>query len=341
MLYYTILDTRRQVEYTDLIVPMRTIAKQIHAELLKAKNILIISHKNPDGDTLACACAMMQYLRGLGKNHTAFCATAINKNIAFLPHIEYFIIDPTIFQRERFDLIIVFDSGDLIYAGVAEHLKNLPYNPTIVNIDHHPTNEMYGHFNLVSPEAASTTEILHRFFKINHLPIDKYIATALLTGIITDTTHFTNPATSAQSLKIASELLRAGANFNLIRGWTLKNKKIAALKIWGKVLSRLYKNEEYDMAITVLTREDMAEFNLPDEEVDGLSNFLNHLGEAKITLLLREKEDDTIKASLRTTDTEVDVSKIALAFGGGGHAKAAGFSVKGKLAEEKGEWKVV
>lgn len=320
---------------------MSIVAKQIHNEILKAENILIISHQNPDGDTLSCACAMMQYLRSIDKNHTAFCATAINKNLAFLPHIEYFIIDPAIFQRAKFDLIIVFDSGDLLYAGVAEHLRDLPYTPTIVNIDHHTTNEMYGHFNLVVPEAASTTEILHRFFKINNLPIDKYIATSLLTGIITDTTHFTNPSTSANSLKIASELLRVGANLNLIRGWTLKNKKIAALKIWGKVLSRLYKNEEYDMAITVLTRDDMAEFNLPDEEIDGLSNFLNHLGGTKIMLLLREKEDGTIKASLRTTAADVDVSKIALAFGGGGHAKAAGFTIKGKLVEENGGWRII
>ena len=184
-------------------------------------------------------------------------------------------------------------------------------------------------------------EIIMKLVQRINLLIDKYIATALLTGIVTDTAHFSNPATSANSLKIAGELLRAGANLNLIRGWTLKNKKIAALKIWGKVLSRLYKNEEYNMAITAFAASDMVEGNLLDEEVEGLSNFLNHLGGAKIMLLLREKEDGTIKASLRTTASDVDVSKIALAFGGGGHAKAAGFTIKGKLVEENGGWRVI
>ncbi len=320
---------------------MHTVAKQIHQELRKAQNILLISHKNPDGDTLSSACALMQYLRNEGKNHLAFCATALNKNLAFLPHLDYFTGDPAIFHTHLFDAIVVLDSGDLAYAGVAEHLQNLSYSPVLINIDHHPTNEHYGHFNLVLPEAASTTEVLYRFFKINNLEIDKYIATCLLTGIITDTSHFSNPATTASSLKIASELLRLGANLNLIRGWTFKNKSLAALKIWGRVLSRLYKNEKYDLAITVLTNEDLGETDLPDEEIEGLANFLNNLGGAKAILLLKEKKDGLIRASLRTTHPDVDVSRLAKFFNGGGHAKAAGFSIAGKLVEKNGGWEVI
>lgn len=320
---------------------MQTIAKQIHQTLLKAENILIISHKNPDGDTLAAACALMQYLRSINKPHTAFCATAINKNLAFLPHLEYFAADPLIFQNHRFDIIVIFDSGDLLYAGVDEPLQNLSYSPTLINIDHHPTNEFYGHHNLVVPEAASTTEILYRFFKINNIRIDKYIAVCLLTGIVTDTAHFSNPATSASSLKIAGDLLRLGANLNLIRGWTWKNKSLTALKLWGRVLSRLQKNEKYELAFTVLTKDDLQEFDLPDEEVEGLTNFLNNLSGAKIVCLLKENEDDIIKVSLRTSDPEIDVSKLAKSFGGGGHAKAAGFSIKGKLAQENSSWQII
>ncbi len=320
---------------------MQTIAKQIHQTLLKAENILIISHKNPDGDTLSSACALMQYLRQIDKPHLAFCATSISQNLAFLPQIEYFVTDPLIFQNHRFDTIVVFDSGDLFYAGVDEHLRTLPYSPTLINIDHHPTNEFYGHHNLVRPEAASTTEILYRFFKINDLKIDKYIATCLLTGIVTDTAHFSNPATTAEALKIAAELLRLGANLNLIRGWTLKNKSLTGLKLWGRVLSRLQKNEKYELAFTILTKDDRQEFDLPDEEVEGLTNFLNNLGEAKIVCLLKEGEDDIIKVSLRTSDPEIDVSQLAKSFGGGGHAKAAGFSVRGRLIETSEGWKVI
>ncbi|MBI5731990.1 MAG: bifunctional oligoribonuclease/PAP phosphatase NrnA [Candidatus Magasanikbacteria bacterium] len=320
---------------------MLTIAKKIHAELLQADNILIVSHKNPDGDTLSSACALMQYLRRLGKNHTAFCATPINKNLSFLPHLEYFIMDPEIFRRRYFDIIVIFDSGDLSYAGVKEQMENLDYSPTLINIDHHPTNRLYGHHNLVLPEAASTTEILYRFFEINNIALDQHIATCLLTGIVTDTAHFSNPATTIASLKIASRLMERGANLRLIQGWTLKNKTMEGLKLWGKVFGRLKKNEEYDIATAIILAEDLENQKLADEEIEGLANFLNNLSGAKIILLLKEKKDGTVKASLRTTQPDIDVSKIAQLFNGGGHAKAAGFSVKGRLVEKDGVWRVV
>lgn len=320
---------------------MITVAKKIHQELLEADNILIISHKNPDGDTLSSACALMQYLRTVNKNHTAFCATPINKNLSFLPHLEYFVLDKDIFQKQFFDVVVVFDSGDLLYAGVEEHLKNLEYSPTIINIDHHPTNQFYGHHNMVVPTAASTTEVLYRFFQVNDIDIDKHLATCLLTGIVTDTGHFTNPSTSAASLKIASRLMTAGANLRLIQGWTLRNKTLDGLKLWGQVLSRLSKNEEYDIATAVITRKDLEENDIDDEEIEGLANFLNNLSGAKIVMLLKEKDGGVIKGSLRTTDSQTDVSKIAQIFGGGGHAKAAGFSIKGTLEEKDGIWRVV
>ncbi|KKR48884.1 MAG: MgpA protein [Candidatus Magasanikbacteria bacterium GW2011_GWC2_40_17] len=320
---------------------MITEAKKIHQEILGAENILLISHKNPDGDTLSSACAMMQYLRSLGKNHTAFCATSLNKNLAFLPHLEYFVQDPQIFKNNYFDVIIIFDSGDLLYAGVEDHFKKLDYSPTIINIDHHATNQFYGHYNLVVPEAASTTEVLYRFFQINDVDLDKHISTCLLTGIVTDTGHFTNPSTSASSLKIASRLMSGGANLRLIQGWTIKNKTLDGLKLWGKVLSRLSKNENWDIATAIISQKDLDGQNIADEEIEGLANFLNNLSGAKIVLLLKEKNNGVIKGSLRTTDPTIDVSKLAVFFGGGGHAKAAGFSLKGQLEEKDGIWQVV
>lgn len=320
---------------------MTTEAKKIHEELQKADNILIISHKNPDGDTLSSASALMQYLRCHNKNHLAFCATSLNRNLSFLPHLEYFVTDPQIFQSHRFDVMVILDSGDLLYAGVDRHLSNLSYQPTIINIDHHPTNELYGHLNLVQPEAASTTEILYHFFKINEVRIDKFLATCLLTGIVTDTAHFSNPATSARSLKIAGELLRHGANLQLIQNWTLKNKSLAALKIWGRILSRLQKNDQYNIAYTFLTQADLQENELSNEESEGLANFLNNLGEAKIVILFKDKGDGIIKISLRTSDPETDVSQLAKRFGGGGHAKAAGFSLQGRLEETGEGWQII
>lgn len=322
---------------------MIDVAKKIHQEILGAENILLVSHKNPDGDALSSGCALMQYLRQLNKNHTAYCATPISRNFNFLPLAEYFNTNPLVLTDNQFDLIIVLDSGDLFYAGLDEFLKNLDYAPIVVNIDHHATNEFFGRHNLVLAGAASTTEVLYGFFKANKIAIDKYIATCLLTGIITDTGYFSNPATTAQSLKIAAELLRLGGNLNLIQGWTLKNRSVRGLKIWGQVLSRLYKNETYDIVSTILTADDTAGQTSVNavEEVEGIANFLNNLGEGRIVLLLKDGGDGIIKASLRTTDPLIDLSGLAKLFGGGGHAKAAGFSVKGKLIETEKGWQVV
>ncbi len=320
---------------------MEHIAKQINQRLKEAENILIISHKNPDGDTLSSACALMQYLRTIEVNHTAFCATSINPHMRFLPHIEYFITDPALFERMKFDTIVVLDSGDLAYAGVAHHITALPYEPIIINIDHHHTNAQFGHHNLVMPEAASTTEVLYKFFKANNITLDKHIATCLMTGLITDTEHFTNPATSASALQTGAELLRAGANINLIRGATLHNHSIKSLKLWGRVLSRLTKNPEHDIAYTVITLADQKEFDVTDKDTEGIANFLNNIGESKTALLLKEQDNGTVKGSFRTTADDVDVSALAKQFGGGGHKKAAGFTVFGRLEETASGWQIV
>ncbi|MBI5229719.1 MAG: DHH family phosphoesterase [Candidatus Magasanikbacteria bacterium] len=320
---------------------MHHTAQQINSALKQAEHVLIISHKNPDGDTLSSACALMQYLRTIEITHTAFCATAINPLMRFLPHIEYFVTDHALFERMQFDTIVVLDSGDLAYAGVAHLLSALSYEPTIINIDHHITNTRYGNHNLVIPDAASTTEVLYRFFKANHIALDTHIATCLMTGLITDTDHFSNPATSASALQTGADLLRAGANLNLIRGWTLRNHSIKSLKLWGRVFSRLTKNPEHDMAYTVITLEDQKEFSITDKDMEGIANFLNTIGEAKIALLLKEQENGTIKGSFRTTADEVDVAALAKSLGGGGHKKAAGFTVPGRLEESSTGWRIV
>lgn len=320
---------------------MKHNALQINSALKQAEHILIVSHKNPDGDTLSSACALMQYLRTIEIAHTAFCATPVNPLMRFLPHIEYFVTDHALFERMRFDTIVVLDSGDLAYAGIEHLISALHYEPTIINIDHHVTNARYGHHNLVIPDAASTTEVLYRFFKINHIQIDKLIATCLMTGLITDTDHFSNPATSASALQTGAELLRAGANLNLIRGWTLRNHSIKNLKLWGRVLSRLAKNTDHDIAYTVITLEDQKEFGITDKDTEGIANFLNNIGEAKIALLLKEQENGTVKGSFRTTDNAIDVAALAKSLNGGGHRKAAGFTVSGCLKKTATGWRIV
>ena len=154
---------------------------------------------------------------------------------------------------------------------------------------------------------------------------------SLLTGLITDTDNFSNGATNQECLKIASELIHRGANFNMIKAWFLKNKSITTLKLWGIALSRLNKHEKHDIVHTHITRDDLTESGANEEETDGIANFLNNVGEGRAAILLKETSDGKIKGSLRTTKDDLDVGAIAKALGGGGHKKASGFTMDGTI----------
>ena len=306
---------------------MHRTAQQIHNHIKSVNKITLVSHPNPDGDTLGAAVAFAEYLEILGKEVKIFCLTPVPEKFGFLNNIHLVSADPAVFLN--MDAITILDCGDLRFAGVAETLKD---NPTmIINIDHHATNEKYGYLNMVKVGAASTTEVVYDFFKINGVRITPTMATALLTGLITDTDNFSNSATSYNSLTASSELLRLGANWTVIHHSLVQNKSIAILKLWGLILSRLTKRENTEMAYTYLTMKDLIQYGINDDDVEGVSNFLNKLDGAKISLFIKETADGKIKGSFRTTDNETDVSALAKKMGGGGHKKAAGFTTVGTI----------
>lgn len=310
---------------------MYRISKQIHNQIIKSEKILLVPHKDPDGDALGSLTAFWQFLASISKKTSAFCATEIPDNLKLLPYVDQIITDHTIWENADFDLIIVFDSGDLKRTGIDKHVENMPEKPCIINFDHHSTNEFYADLNMVILNGSSTTEVLYNFFKHNNINIDSGVATSLLAGFISDTDFFTNSATSIQSLDIASKLVICGGNTKLIKKIMFKNKTIDALKLWGLVLSRLKKHEDIDIVYTYLTRKDLEKHNVPEAMSDGISNFMNNINEGKASLIFKEVPDNKIKGSFRTTHENVDVGEISKQLGGGGHKKAAGFTVDGPL----------
>lgn len=309
---------------------MRRTAKQIYTKIQEAENILLVPHINPDGDALGSLTAFMQFLRSIGKPHGAFCATAIPENLKNLPHTEYISANPAIWN-ENYDLVIVFDSGDIRRAGIAEYFTNSARKSVIINIDHHITNENFGDHNMVMPNSSSTAEVLYDFFKYNDIAIDATIATCLLAGLITDTDFFTNGSTSVKSLEITSALITAGGNIKLIKELIFKNKTVDLLKIYGIILSRLKKHAKIDLIYTYITQKDTQKYAISDTSMDELTNFMNNISGIKACLIFKELTDGKIKCSFRTTRHDIDVSFIAKQFGGGGHKKAAGCTIDGPL----------
>ncbi len=318
---------------------MNDIYQQIFKDIEKANNILLITHKKPDGDALGSLCAMIAALENFKKQYTAFVLDNISKNFLFLPNIEK--ISGSYGNLFDYDLIISLDVGDLSYTNIeAESLGK--YGGKIINIDHHFAGTDFGHLNVKIPEASSTAEILANIFRSVKIDINKALATCLLTGILTDTHNFSNPATTIDSLKLASDLMLKGAKIQEIIKHCFYNKSFISVKFLGKVFDKLIKNERYNMVIAVVTLKDLEEIKEVDEDVtEGIANFLNDMAGVDIILVLKEQEKGNIRGSLRTTKENVDVSKLAVLFGGGGHKKAAGFSVPGNIVREGERWRVV
>ncbi|MBI5077625.1 DHH family phosphoesterase [Candidatus Falkowbacteria bacterium] len=311
-----------------------TDAQKFLAKIKSSENILIIAHRLPDADTLGAAGALCFYIaRQLGQSVEFFCADAIPKSMEFLGLAE-FISRSGALNLANCDLIICVDSGDPSQTGIAEQLLARE-NIFLINIDHHQTNTFYGDLNIVEMSSA-TAEIVFKLLKSIGVKFTKEISTCLLVGIISDTTYFTNAGTTKESMAIASELLKNQANIKQIIQSTWRKNSPESLRTWGKILSQLHFNEKDKTVTAAIPRGD----SVSPEVFEGLANFLTALYEADIIIVMRETDDGFVKCSLRTTKDGIDVAKIAQARGGGGHAKAAGFSVKGHLEKTENGWEI-
>ncbi len=317
------------------------IYRQIYNALNNFEKILIVSHVRPDGDALGSILSSYRFLKLKGK----FVKLHINDNLPddfkFLPYFDKVESDYRPLLAEKFDVIAVLDCGDFSRSNLDVFLEKISYKPYLINIDHHATNDNFGDCNLVDLEASSTSEVIYDFLKYFKIKIDRKMALALLTGILTDTDVFVNPNTTEKTLRIASELIKIGAKVDIVLKHLHKGRSIKSLKLWGKALARLHLNASNQLATTAIFQDDLEDLNVSDDELSGLANFLNSLDGVRGVMILKEDDFGMIKGSLRTTKDDVDVSEIAKQYGGGGHSKAAGFKIRGRLVRgESGAWKV-
>lgn len=304
-------------------------------------NFLLIAHERPDGDTIAATLATKQLLESLGKKVTAVCSQGVPEVFQFLAGWQKIKTD---FLLGDFQMIILIDNGDLRRSGFLERIllaksQGLP----IVNIDHHPKNDIWklAKINIVDEKVSSTCEIIYDLFMKLGQPIDSHLATTLLTGMYTDTGGFQHSNTGAETLKIFSELLSCGAQLKKISDNISNYKSLAMLKLWGIVLDRIEHRPDLKLIYSVIKRSDIERVGATDQDLAGVVNLISTIPGDQASLLLYELTGGKIKGSLRTESSKVDVAKIAGLFGGGGHKKAAGFVIDGKLKKVDNGWKIV
>ncbi len=283
--------------------------------------ILIVSHKKPDADALGSNIALSLYLKSIGKDVVSACVDKASKVFDFLPYISEVVTE---FEVENFDLVILVDCGAREMAGFS--LEGL----RVVNIDHHASNDNFGELNIVDPFAASATVIIYRMMKFLGVEIDADMATCLLAGIYGDTGSFMHSNVSKEVWDIAAELTSKGANISVIVKNIFRSRSIGTLKLWGKVLEKAHITEN-GVVMSVMRDGDYSSLGASPEQLSGVVDYLNMVPNAKYALLLNEDRRGNVKGSLRTKNSDVDLSAIAAQYGGGGHPKASGFSLEGKL----------
>ena len=299
--------------------------KEVLQALRDARRVAIVSHRDPDPDTIGAGLALGLGLEGLGKKVSWHCADPVPESVRFLRGSERFRQEP---PSNDVDLVVTVDFGSLERAKFA-----LPSGPRLVNIDHHASNDEFGSANLVDATSAATAELVSRVIDALGIPWTPEMATAALVGIMTDTGSFQFPSTDGRALERAARLREAGADLQAITYNIYRNKRFESLKLWGFAFSRLSREESGQLVWTELRAVDLATSGARDEDISGLVEQVARSSGMRVALLFNEQAGTT-KVSCRTSQWEPSVDAAALmeSFGGGGHVRAAGALVPGDLA---------
>lgn len=292
----------------------------------QASNILVITHIGPDGDAVGSITAVGVALRQMGKHATLLCDDPIPERFSYLPLADQ-VQPPNENRSTNYDLLIAVDCGDETRMG--QSYASLPHAvPTIINIDHHVTNTYFGDIQHVVPEAVSATEILYDLFKHIGLTITTDLAMCLLTGVVTDTLGFRTVGVTAKTLRIASELVDAGADLPLINMQGLSLQPYSTAQLWQIGLNNM--RLEDGLIWTKINNTQREAIGYNNTSTGGLVNFLGNVNQAAISAVLLEMDDGTVRVGFRC-NPPYSVSELALNLGGGGHPLAAGCSLEGSL----------
>jgi phosphoesterase RecJ-like protein len=312
--------------------------KRIIQQLKRSKRVLLASHTNPDGDAIGTLLSMGMAMEKLGCEVVFFNESAIPAVYRFLPAVDR--IQRQLADLSPFDTAVILDCGSLERVG--SEAGAIAEIPVIFNIDHHTTNTRFGHFQLVDVKACATAEIIHRLIQALELDLDEAMATAIYTGILTDTGSFRFSNTNRAAFSICEAMVAAGVKPSAVAQHVYGTYSLGRIKLLNLALDSIEISDNGHLSIMTVTRKMLAETGTQREDADGLINYARRIQDVKVAALIHELEDrpgtpenrNTFHVSLRS-DGSVDVSQIAIDFGGGGHASAAGFSVESSLAELK------
>lgn len=300
----------------------------------KASSIVIFSHVNPDGDTLGSMCALYQTLKKyFGKEAQMVTVGKVPDIYEFLPNIK------DVKKPEELDLNKVYDLAIAIDVAAKDRISAaLPLfdNAKVkMNIDHHKTNNSYGDLNFIKADASSAGEVLFDILEELSLTPDKSIAMSLYTAILTDTGCFRFENTKSETLTKAAKLIEYGANPAYVARCCYESKPKPMVLLQANCIINAKFIENNKVAYVCIKNSDMEKYGAQNDHTEGIVEALRQINTTEVSFVLKEVDENTTKASLRSKT--VDVSQVAAVFGGGGHTFAAGCTIRKplKIACEK------
>lgn len=299
-----------------------------------ANNIVIFSHVNPDGDTLGSMIGLSKLIElNFNKKTINVIIGKTPETYAFLPSINNCISNQSIDKTTIYDLAIAVD---VAAKDRMSDMQEIYFNAkNTANVDHHITNNNYGNVNIVKGEASSAGEVVYEIAKDLNWKLNKEIAELLYIAILTDTGGFRFENTSPKVLTYAAELIEMGLNPTQIYRQCYESKPKAMALLNAYAIQNAVFKENDKIAYTIITKEDMKNFNAKNDYTEGISEALRQINSTEVAILLKELPNQMTKVSLRSK--RVNVAKIAEAFDGGGHHYAAGCTIQKppKIAVEK------
>jgi phosphoesterase RecJ-like protein len=296
---------------------------------------LLITHENPDGDALGSILAMKLTLDALGKDTVMYLygEVPLPQEYSFMP-LEGLGRTAPADASER--VLVALDCANERRIGPDDTL--LKSARLVVNIDHHHDNSRFGRLNLIAPHASSTAEILRDVIDELGVALTPDMAEALYIALVTDTGRFQYRNTSPKALRLAAELVEAGADVHRVFQGVYESVQFAKLKLLARALERAQVYEGGAIVISYLLRTDFHEVGAAEPYSEGIIDYLRAVEGAEMAALIREppRTDGLApsrRISLRSSTDELDVSAIARKSGGGGHRQAAGFSSEATIPE--------
>lgn len=298
-------------------------------EIIKSsKKILLLSHMNPDGDTLGSMCALysMIYKRFKIKADMNVVSN-IPYNYKFLPNVN---LAERYFDKSLvYDLVITLDVAAIDRVMDSKILFDKA--KCTVNIDHHKTNPKFGDYQIIEPDASSCGEVLFNYFKENNWELTEDAAICLYTAIMTDTGNFRFENTSANTFRAAADLVEAGANPNYIYKKCYETKTKNFVMFQNYCVNKAVFLEDNKIAYTTVYKKDLEKFSAGDDFTDGIAETLRAIDTTEVSFVVKEVDTKLTKVSMRSKNA--DVAKVCMAFGGGGHTFAAGCTIKANIKE--------